>query len=258
METNFRMNRNGGFTLVETMVSVVVGAVLMASLYQLWTANQRTSLRLGNKSDFRNRATLATTQVNRSVTMAGYGMSKMDVLFRSRTEATDTLIVYSNPADRRTTLRDTARVGTTTIVIVNDTGFSVGSRLGITDSIQQEYALISNISGDSTQGYTLTLSGPLQHRYNPGTPDVYPVQREKFYIDHNAGALIRRVDQMTNTLASGMSDFRIDLMDASGAQATSYRLIRVVTFSMTGTYKVPAGNYNTMRFSSTVIPRNIL
>jgi prepilin-type N-terminal cleavage/methylation domain-containing protein len=258
MMPNLRSNRHSGFTLMETMISVVIGAILMGSLYQLWTANQRSSMRLGNKTDFRDRATLATTQLNRSITMAGYGMSKLDVIFRSHSETTDTLVVYSNPADRRTTLKDTARLGSTSIIIVTDTGFVAGGRLGITDSLQQEYALISAISGDTAHGFTVTLSGPLQHRYNPGVPDIYPVQREKFYIDRNASALIRKVDAATNTLAGGMSDFRVDLLDGSGNQATSYRLIRVVSFSMTGTYKVPAGNFNTMRFSSTVIPRNIL
>lgn len=258
MKPNLHSDRRGGFTLMETMVSVVIGAVLMGSLYQLWTANQRTTLRLGNKSDFRDRATLATTRLNQSVTMAGYGMSKLDVIFRSRTEATDTLIVYSNPADRRTTLKDTARLAATTILILNDTGFTVGGRLGITDSLQQEYAVISDIAGDTAHGFTVTLSAPLQHRYNPGVPDIYPVQREKFYIDRNAGALIRKVDAAVNILASGMSDFRVDLMDGSGNQVSSYHSIRVVSFSMTGTYKIPDGNLSTMRFSSTVIPRNLL
>lgn len=258
MMPNLRINLSRGFTLVETMISVVIGAVLLGSLYQLWTANQRSALRLGNKTDFRDRATLATTQLNRSITMAGYGMSKMDVIFRTHAETTDTLIVYSNPADRRTTLKDTARIGATSILIVTDTGFVAGGRLGITDSLQQEYATITAISGDTAHGFTVTLSGPLQHRFNPGVPDIYPVQKEKFYIDRNASALIRKVDGVTTTLAGGMSDFRADLLDGSGAQATSYRLIRVVSFSMTGTYKIPAGTFSTMRFSSTVIPRNLL
>lgn len=258
MQKPLRMSRLGGFTLMELMVSLVIGALAMGTLYKIWTANQRETLRLGNKTEFRDRATLATTQLNRSITMAGYGMTKLDVIFRTRTDATDTLIVYSNPTERRTTLRDTGRIGATSILIFTDTGFAAGTRIGITDSLQQEYAVITAISGDTSQGFTVTLSGPLQHRFNPGVPDIYPVQKEKFYIDRNAGGLVRRVDGVNLTLAEGMTDFRVDLKDANGNDATSYHTIRVVSFSLTGTFPAPSGSFNTMRFSSTVIPRNIL
>jgi len=247
-----------GFTLIETMVSVLLGAMLLASVYYLWSANNRSAYRLGNKSDFRDRATLATTRLNRSITMAGFGMTKMDVLFRVRTEATDTLIVYSNPTERRTTLRDTARIGTYSIVVFTDTGFAAGGRIGITDSIQQDYATIASVTGDTANGFTLTLTSALQHKYNPGVPDVYPVQREKFYINQTTKALVRKVDATITSLAEGMTDFRVDLKDGSGNDATSYRTIRVVTFGLTGTYKASVGTTSTMRFSSTVIPRNIL
>lgn len=258
MQTIKRTDGRSGFTLVEVTIALLIGAVLMGSLYRLWTENGRATMRIGNKSDFRERATLATTQLNRSITMAGYGMSKLDVLYRSRTQATDTLVVYSNPTERRTTLRDTARIGATSILIFTDTGFTVGGRLAITDSIQQEYATIAGITGDSANGFTIALAGPLLHRYEPGVPDIYPVKKEKFFIDQDAKALVRRVDGENTVLAVGMTDFRADLKDGSGVEATSYKSIRVVIFSMTGTYKAPAGSFNTMRFSSTVIPRNIL
>ncbi len=247
-----------GFTLIEIMLSVLMGAVLVGSLFQLWTANQRATLRIGNKSDFRDRASLATTAVNRSITMAGFGMTKLDVMFRSHTELADTLTLYSNPQERRTTLVDTARAGTMTLRIFNDTGFSVGGRIGITDSLQQEYVTISSITGDSAHGFDVGLSTPLVNRYNPGVPDIYPVQKEKFYVNRQTQTLMRRVDGSDKTLAQGVTEFRVDLKDAAGNPATSYKLIRVVTFSITGSYKAPEGSPSLMRFSSTVIPRNIL
>jgi prepilin-type N-terminal cleavage/methylation domain-containing protein len=253
-----RMRRESGFTMVEVMVSLVMGAILLTAVYQLWLANHNTSARLGSKTDFRDRATLATTRLNKSITMAGFGMTKLDVLFRVRTEATDTLIVYSNPTERRTTLRDTAQIGATSILVFTDTGFAAGGRIGITDSLQQEYATITGISGDSATGFRLSLSASLQHKFLAGVPDIYPVQKEKFFINQSTNALVRKIDATTTVLAAGITDFRAELKDASGNDASSYRSIRVVTFSMTGTYKAPQGSFNTMRFSSTVIPRNIL
>lgn len=253
-----RPNPQSGFTLIEALVSCVVGAMLVTVLFQLWTANQRATMRIGNKSDFRDRATLATTALTRSITMAGFGLSKLDVVFRTHAETGDTLTVYSNPDERRTTLWDTAAEGATSIRVFTDTGFTIGGRLGITDSLQQEYATIASISGDSAHGFLLGLSAPISHRYNPGVPDIFPVQKEKFYIDRQHQALMRKVDGTDITLAQGITGFTVDLKDASGNEATSSKTIRVVTFSLIGTYKAPEGTFNQMRFSSTVIPRNIL
>ncbi len=258
MQPNERMRRDRGFTLVEAMVSVLVGALLLTGVYKLWLANHNTSERLGNKTDFRDRATLATTRLNRSITMAGYGMTKLDVLSRVRTEAGDTLIVYSNPTERRTTLRETANIQATSILVFTDTGFVAGGLIGITDSLQQEYATITSVTGDSANGFRLNLSGGLQHKFLFGVPDIYPVQKEKFFIKQATKELIRKIDGSSVVLADGINDFRAELKDAAGNDATSYRAIRVVTFSMTGTYKARQGSFNTMRFSSTVIPRNIL
>jgi hypothetical protein len=155
-------------------------------------------------------------------------------------------------------LRDTAFIGNTSILVFTDTGFAAGGLIGITDSLQQEYATITGVTGDSASGYRLGLASALQHKYLAGVPDIYPVQKEKFFINLGTKSLIRKVDGASVVLAQGITDFRADLKDASGNDATSYRSIRVVTFSVTGTYKAPEGSFNTMRFSSTVIPRNIL
>lgn len=258
MANTYRPRAQRGFTLVEVTVSLIIGALLLTALYRMWTANHDAAERIGNKADFRNRATLATTQLNRSITMAGYGMTKMDVLFRARAQSTDTLIVYSNPLELQTTLRDTAFEGSDRLVVFKDTGFAVGSRIAITDSLRQEFAIVSAISGDSAQGYTLTLSEPIANTFVPGVPDIYPVAREQFFLNPSTHALIRKVDDRNTVLADGITDFRVDLKDASGNDAASYRTIRVVAFALTGTYKAPEGSFNTMRFSSTVIPRNIL
>jgi prepilin-type N-terminal cleavage/methylation domain-containing protein len=250
--------RMSGFTLIETMVTVIIGAILVASLFKLWSANESSALRLGNKGDFRNRATLASTALNHAITMAGFGMARVNVVVKATTEATDTLSLYANPSERRTTLRDTARVHATSILVFNDTGFAVGGMLAITDSLKQEFASISSISGDSASGYMIHLDSPLLNSYNPGVPDIYPAQKEKFFIDAQSHALIHRIGGSDKTLADNISDFRVDLKDASGQPATYFSNIRVVSFSFTGSYKAPHGAFNQMRFSSTVLPRNIL
>ncbi|MDB5102360.1 MAG: hypothetical protein JWP91_49 [Fibrobacteres bacterium] len=249
---------NGGFTLVETMVSLVIGSLLITALFQVWNNNRQQTDRIQNKSDFRDRATLATTALNRSITMAGFGLTKIDVLARGAGSLNDTLKIFSNPDELRTTLRDTARVGAHQILVFKDTGLVIGNLIGITDSIRQEYVRIDGITGDTASGFLLTISPALSNGYLPGVPDIFPVQKETYFIDNEAHALVRLVDDRRIVLASGMTEFKIDLRDGAGNPATINRKIRVVTFSLTGAYKAPTGVPNQMRFSSTVIPRNIL
>lgn len=247
-----------GFTLIELLVSLVIGSMLITSLFKLWQTNQSETDRIQSKVDYRDRFTIATTAVNRSITMAGFGMSKMDVIVKATGSYTDTLTLYSNESERRTTLRDTVRAGNSAMIVFKDSGFVVGCLIGITDSLRHEYVRISSISGDSNSGFRLGFSPPLHNSYSAGVPDIYPVEKEVFFIDGTQRALVRKVDDARFVLATGMTDFRIDLRNGTGMPATSCQSIRVVTFSLLGTFKAPAGTPNQMRFSSTVIPRNIL
>lgn len=251
------MKRNG-FTLVEMLVALVASAILVSALFKLWTHNKRTSDYLATKGDFRDRSALATAQLNRSVTMAGFGISRMEVLRRGHGQDTDTLTVFANSTERRTTLIDSAMAGSTTIKVFKDSGFSVGCFVGITDSLKHEYARVGAISGDSVNGFELTLTDGLANTYAAGVPDIYPVQRERFYVDARDSSLVRYVDDRRLVVARGIYEFRVQFLDHGGAPVNRHRDIRVVSFSLTGTYKAPAGAPGTMSFTSTVIPRNIL
>lgn len=252
------ISRNSGFTLAEMLVATVIGALLMTAVLRLWKANQSETNRIQDKTDFRDKATLATTKLNRSITMAGFGITKMDVIQRRAGTLSDTLTIYSNESELRTTLRDSAKISGSYLMVFKDTGFTEGGMLGITDSINQEYATIAAISGDTANGFRIELSSGLQNTYLPGVPDIYPVQKEIIYIDGSTSSLVRKVGQNRQVLSDGITDFRVDMRDGSGNIATYYRNIRVITFSMMGTYKAPSGTPNQMRFSSTVIPRNLL
>jgi prepilin-type N-terminal cleavage/methylation domain-containing protein len=247
-----------GFTLIEILISLVIGSLLLTSLFKLWNTNQKETNRIGAKSDFRDRVTLATTQLNRSIIMAGFGISKMDVIVKSASSLTDTLTLYSNATEFRTTLRDTASESVTLITIFKDSGFVVGGYIGITDSLHSEFNRITAISGDSASGFDISLQRPLGHKYLSGIPDIYPVALEKFYIDGTDHTLIRIIDERRMALAKDMTEFRVSLLDASGNPASSYKSIRVVTFNLAGNFNASTGTPSLMRFSSTVIPRNIL
>lgn len=247
-----------GFTLVEMLVAVVTGAFLVATAFRMLTANQRTADLIANKGDLRDRATLATTQVNRTLTMAGFGITRMDVVFRKSGSLSDTILVWSNPSERRTTLIDSAPAGTEVLRVFKDSGFTVGGFLGITDSLNHEYSRVIGVSGDSINGFRIKLSGGISNSFAAGVPDIYPVQKERIFADPQQKALIRYVDDRRQTLGEGITSFRTQFLNVNGTAAAAHKDIRVITFSLTGSFKAPAGANGNMSFSSTVIPRNIL
>lgn len=247
-----------GFTLAELMVALVAGALVVAAMFRIFDQNRKAADLISNRGDFRDKATLATTQVNRAITMAGFGISRMEVLKRSAGQLTDTLTVFSNPGERRTTLVDTARGGSTSFHVFKDTGLSVGGWIGITDSLKHEYVRVLRIEPDFVEGFQVHVYGQLANTYLPGVPDIYPVKRERYFIDPADSVLVRYVDDRRLELAGGVTEFRVQLLTQAGSPASVHRDIRVVTFSLTGRYKAPAGTPSSMSFSSTVIPRNIL
>ncbi len=247
-----------GFSLPEMLVALVVGSLLIMGLFRIWNQNRRTTDLIANKGDFRDRATLATTRVNKSVTMAGFGITRMDVVKRRPGSVTDTLVIYSNPSERRTTLIEAVSAGARELKVFKDTGFTAGCFLGITDSLHNEYVRVEDIEGNESDGFRLALSGGLSYAYQAGVPDIYPVQREIIFADTAAKALIRIVDDRRQSLGSGITEFRVQLLDNSGNAAATQRELRVITFSLTGNYKALAGMPSLMTFTSTVIPRNIL
>jgi hypothetical protein len=117
---------------------------------------------------------------------------------------------------------------------------------------------VVSISGNSSTGFYFRIQPALSHQFASGVPDIYPVQKEVFYIDGEDSSLVRHVNDRRNVLARGISEFRVDLRDGNGALTTNCRNIRVITFSVAGSYKAAAGTPSLMRFSSTVIPRNLL
>lgn len=253
------MRAQTGFTLVEMLVAMVVGSLLMTGLFRIWNQNKTASDMIASKGDFRDRVTLATTQVNRSITMAGFGISKMEVVRRAAGSLTDTLVLYSNESERRTTLVDSAARHSTSIKVFKDSGFVVGGLLGITDSIKHEFARIQSIQGNETDGFTVALSGPLANAYSAGVPDIYPVTKERIFADAQGKSLVRYVGDRRQTLGEGITQFKVQLLDHRGSAAAAHKDIRVITFSLVGSYKATAGaTPAVLSFNSTVIPRNIL
>jgi hypothetical protein len=237
---------------------MVVGALVVTGVFRLLTQNQKAGDLISNRGDFRDRATLATTQINRSITMAGFGITNMDVIRRGHGQTTDTLQLYVNSSERRTTLIDSAAAGATMVRVFKDSGFTAGCFMGITDSLRHEYVRVQRVEGNLTDGFQIHLSGGLTNAYKAGVPHIYPVQRERYFVDAQAKALVRLVDDRRIVIGDSISVFQVQLLNGSGAPATRHQDIRVVTFSIAGNYKAPSGTPSLMSFSSTVIPRNIL
>lgn len=248
--------REGGMGIPELMISLVIGALLLSGLFHVWNVNQKESNRIQNKAESRGQLTLAANRLQKSLTLAGFGMDRITTIFKGEGTPSDTLIVYSNEPENRTTLTDTTQVGDTLFLVANARGFKVGCWLGITDGGRQEYLKVRDLDS-TTEGANYLAVEPSRYGYIAGSPDIYPVKREKFYTDARSLALVRIVDNTPEEVARGISDLQIEFKTRQGASTQDARLMKMMSFSFKGSYDSSAtAAMNKVTFSSTVIPRN--
>jgi hypothetical protein len=243
-----------GISWLEPVVAMAAAGLLGLALFKLGSA-PRGAGRIEEKGGFHERAALAADQIRGSIAMAGFGITRMEVLRKSGGARTDTLTIFSNLGGRSTTLIAPAAANDSVIALFDNPGLAPGVHLGICDGDKSEYALVKEIDGDSLRGFRVSLASPLAYAYPAGAPDVYPVQRELYFIDLERRSLIHFVDERRMVLAPDMREFRVQLRDQFGAVTAVVQNVKAVTFSLAGSGTNADGASGQMSISSTAIAR---
>jgi hypothetical protein len=243
----------GGFSLIEALVGMVVGTIVLAGAYSLWSTHQENSFLIGKKIDTHNELTLASKRLQRAVTLAGLGLGGAANLDKDDAVGTDTLVLYHNPNEQRSTLVSDAASGVTAIHVDNPSPFISAGYVAIARDGHGEIRRIAAVSGS-----TIELVSPFGSAYPALGSMVYPASRERYYTDQDSAIFVREVDGEPYEVARSVKNFQVSFLDGEGEAAATPAEVRSVRFSLTGTYPAKEGALSSMNLSSTAIPRNML
>lgn len=242
-----------GFTLIEALVGMVVGALVMAGAWRVWKTQHEESFRLRKKTELRDRMALSSKQIQRSITLAGIGLSRAPTLVKADAVGSDTLTIYTNESEARTRPISNLMVGQYAIH-VQQPGLLAGAQyVAITDGTRGEVKAV-----DRVHGSVVVLRGPLESAYPMATASLLPARREKYWTDQGGSRLLRSVNASVTVLSEDVRNFQVSFRDRTGASTELPREVRSVHFSFTGVFPARPGMINSLNFTSTAIPRNLL
>jgi prepilin-type N-terminal cleavage/methylation domain-containing protein len=243
-----------GFSLVEMLVGMVVSSIVMAGAYSLWHTHQTEGYRIGKKIELRNAMALSSKKIQRSITLAGFGLQGGANLAKADASGSDTLTVYTNPDGTKTALSaDANRSGGAVMRVVNPSFFATASYVVVvTGGAGEVRRIIARVSD------ALYLESAFSNDHPMLTSIAIPATRERFYTDQAANRLLRDNGISTSLVAEDVKDFQVTFRNSRGNVTANSSEVRTVQYSYTGVFPAEEGALNSVQFSSTAIPRNLL
>jgi prepilin-type N-terminal cleavage/methylation domain-containing protein len=242
-----------GFSLVEMLVGMVVGSLVLAGAYSLWKTHQKAGYQLGKKIDLRNAMTLSSKRIQRSITLAGIGLSGVANISMVDAAGSDTLDIFTNQGQLRSALVTDVDHGSNAVQVTDPTAFDGVSCVVIITGNLGEIREISN-----RYGAFLYFETSLDQDHPQPTSFALPATRERIYSIQESNQLIRDVEGSVSVVASNVKNFQVSFSNKRGEPTSISNEVRTVKFSFKGVYPADQGALNTINFSSTAIPRNLL
>ncbi len=243
-----------GITLLEMMIASSLGMGILAALFMLFDFNGKQTMHIKSQAELRNMLTLSVNQVGRQITKAGYGTKELESIVRNPGPSTDTLVIYQNLSEIKSTLSRDAVAGTKYIFIVSDSGFKSEAYIGFTFSGVQEIHKIDDINSAGGD-FLIEIRGVLANTFLTGEPNIYPIDKFKLLADSADNQMyVYKNDQMMSQLHN-VSAFKVNFRKKDGTITNNFFEIASLNYAITGKYKEHQQNLN-LTISSTVIPRN--
>jgi hypothetical protein len=231
----------------------VIGSLIMAAAYGLWRTHQIEGMRLSKKIELRNKLTLASKRLQRAVTLAGIGLSGAANLGKQDAIGSDTLVIFTNPAEAKAGLAFPSDHHVAAIQVDVAGPFSAGGYVALVGGGHAELRRIVSVTGSS-----LSLDSAFANDYPaPGTA-VLPARRERFYSQQDSLRLIHETPEGLQILATEITNFQVSFADQQGHPTEAPTRVRTVRYSLTGIFPARKGALNSIILSSTAIPRNTL
>lgn len=235
-----RMDRaQRGFGLLELMVTLVVGAAVLAGIMSTFFQSSRHAARLTDVADARQNARTAIQLIEREIRMAGSGWGRVDIFCNTGGGVGDTLLAvnpgFANDGNDSLVLvgawqaqtllqSDMATVSSQTRVM-NNSGFRNGDLFILTNGTSRSHMLLcTGTAGSDVIQHSLTspfngATATMTSTWPPtgGYPDtvtsVYKATITSYYLDETSfrkPVLMRREFGSTpQVVAYGVTGFRV-------------------------------------------------
>jgi prepilin-type N-terminal cleavage/methylation domain-containing protein len=247
-------NDQKGFTIVEVIMGMTIGAFVLAGIYRLWSNNSQESLKIQRKIEVRNQLALSTKKLNQSIILAGLGLNKVVGLTKVDAVGSDTLKVYINNAEERTSISMAYDHHYRMVRVTDGSLFENAQFLVLANGTSGEVRPIA-----TRNGHTIYVSEAFDRDFPVAGTLAMPATRQKYYTDQERDMLVCTVNFSEPTIVGrSIKNFQIAFRDRNGSQTSALNEIRFVNYSLTGVYPAKEGAISSVVFSSTSIPRNIL
>ncbi len=243
----------GGFTLVELLVGMVVSGFVMAGAYSLWTTQHHEGYRLEKKTELRNEIALSSKKLQRSITLAGIGLNGAAFMVKADAVGTDSLIIYTNAAEKKSDLTYDISPDANEIHVANPSVFAGAGYIAVSSLGGGEVRHINKIEGS-----TITVDKGFSRSFPAASCKVYPALRERYFTDQENSNLLWDRNGTITVMAENIRNFQVSFWNSHGESTEIQKDIRTVQFSFTGIYPAKEGALTSIVFSSTAIPRNTL
>jgi prepilin-type N-terminal cleavage/methylation domain-containing protein len=242
------LKKQGGMTLIELLVAMVICAILIGATYRVFISQQKIFVVQQDVVDMQQNARLAIIQMTREIRMAGFGAVadvfpipflpvplEKSISLDTPVPGALTIVEAGNEAAKLTSLA--ARPDNQIIVSTLTDG--LGNALF--DSNTKKYVSIDGlecheITSIDSKTNTITLKDKLLYRHEVGTP-VFAVRVITYQVVRQNGELLLTRDENTGegrqVMADNIESVRFEYRDAAGNLTTNVSDAKTVGIFLT-------------------------
>jgi prepilin-type N-terminal cleavage/methylation domain-containing protein len=214
-----------GFTLVELLVALVIASVLGSAMVSFFATQMRFRSDTDLQAETHQGLVAALDALTRDIRLAGACLPTQPVFvpIANSNGTTDNItlrtgVMNATTACVQTTLASDANANTTTLSVLDLTGFTVNGRGYVGDQVNGELFTVAAKSGSTGAG-TITTSQPVSRKY-VAVSGVYALQERKYSLDnvtYGIPTLVRSIDgQPAVPVAAGIRNLLITYLLTQG------------------------------------------
>lgn len=246
------MRNQSGLTLVELIMTLAIGIILVAGIYQIYVPFVQNNVYVKKDSIIQEHMARANHFLEKDIRMAGYNLPGNGISPDLTVEDDHMIRIFISENNTRTTLLENESAGSYELLVDDDQGVEVGQWICLNNGGTTKYYPISYV-GLSTGGEdSIALAELLAEGWNFSETEVYFARCYTYSLQdtENGTSLIRSTHDASYTISSEIETMTIVPKDASGNPLTmNFALARSVSVQLT---RQLVGKNISKNFTSTI------